>query len=74
MHTKLQKVGDELALVLDRSTWVELGIEVETELEVAVDETGIHIRKSLNGHRERVLASARRMMEVHEEAFRKLAL
>jgi hypothetical protein len=74
MQTKLTKVGEDLALVLDRSTWLELGIDGETELEVAVDETGIHIRQSPDGHQERVLTSARRMMEVHEEAFRQLAL
>jgi hypothetical protein len=74
MQTRLKQVGEDLALVLDRSTWTELGIDGETELEVAVDQMGVHIRPTLEGHRERVLASARRMMEVHEEAFRKLVL
>jgi hypothetical protein len=74
MQTRLKQVGDELALVLDRSTWTELGIDAETELEVAIDPMGVHIRPTPDGHRERVLDSARRMMEIHEETFRKLAL
>jgi len=74
MPIRLQKVGDDLALILDSSTWSELGIDGETELEVAVDPAGVHIRPSPTGHRERVLESARRMMDVHEETFRKLAL
>jgi antitoxin component of MazEF toxin-antitoxin module len=73
MQTRLKEVGEDLALVLDRSTWNELGLDGETEIEIAVDDTGIHIRQSPDGHRERVLESARRMMEVHEETFRKLA-
>jgi antitoxin component of MazEF toxin-antitoxin module len=73
MRTKLKKVGEDLALVLDRSTWNQLGLDGETEIEVAVDDTGIHIRQSPDGHRDRVLASAQRMMEVHEATFRMLA-
>jgi hypothetical protein len=74
MQTRLKKVGEDLALILDSSTWNGLGIDGETDLEVMVDESGIRIQKSPEGHRERVLNSARTMMDVHEETFRKLAL
>jgi hypothetical protein len=73
MQAKRKRFGEDLALVLDRSTWNALGIDAETELEIARDETGIHIRPSPEAHRERVRESVRRMMNVHEETFRKLA-
>ncbi len=73
MQAKLKKVGEELALVLDHQTWKASGIDGETELEVDVDESGIHIRPRSEDRQERLMASARRMMDVHEETFRKLA-
>ena len=74
MTTKLTKVGEDLALILEPRTLETLGIDEETSLEVFSDEAGIHIRPAADEHRERVLASARRMMDLHDETFRKLAL
>jgi hypothetical protein len=73
MTTRLKKVDGELALILERPTLEVLGIDEETSLEVFADEQGIHIRPATDEHRARVLASARRMMDVHDETFRKLA-
>jgi hypothetical protein len=73
MTTTLTNVGEQLALIIDRQTLESLGIDGETQLEVSVDESGIHIRPAPDDRRARVLASARRMMDIHDETFRKLA-
>jgi hypothetical protein len=73
MTTTLKQVGDQFALIFDRDDLESLGIDLETSLEVSVDETGIHIRPASADRTSRVLASARRMMEIHDETFRKLA-
>jgi hypothetical protein len=74
MTITLRNIGDELALILDRQTLDSIGIDEQTPLDVSVDETGIHIRPIPNDHPARVLASALKMMEIHDETFRKLAL
>lgn len=71
--TTLKALGEELAIILDRSTLAALGIDEFTRLEVSVEQGDIRIRPVLDEHRARVLASARRMMDVHDETFRKLA-
>ena len=73
MTTKLTRLGEDLALILEDQTLKSLGIDEETSLEVFADEAGIHIRPASDEHRERVLSSARRMMDLHDETFRKLA-
>jgi hypothetical protein len=74
MTTTLRNVGDDLALILNRQTLDSLGIDEQTPLEVSIDATGIHIRPVPNDdHAARVLASAIKMMEIHDETFRKLA-
>ena len=73
MTTTLTNVGGRLALIFDPETLESLGIDGETPLEVSVDQSGIHIRPTSSEHGARVLASARKMMEIHDETFRKLA-
>jgi hypothetical protein len=73
MDAMLQKVGDDLALVLDRGFWVASGIDGETELEVVSDEAGVLIRPKRRVSREEILASAQKMARIHDETFRKLA-
>jgi antitoxin component of MazEF toxin-antitoxin module len=73
MTTTLTNLGEELALIIDRQVLESLGIDAETRLEVSVDERGIHIRPAPDDHQTRVVASARRMMDLHDETFRKLA-
>jgi hypothetical protein len=73
MTTKLKRIDGDLALILEPRTLEALGIDEGTSLEVFADETGIHIRRTADEHRERVLTSARRMMDIHDETFRKLA-
>ena len=72
MTTTLRHVGDELALILDREALASLGIDGETRLEVSIDDRGIHIRPA-DDHRTLVMASAMKMMEIHDVTFRKLA-
>jgi hypothetical protein len=73
MTTTLRKMGDDLALIFDREALASFGIDGETRLEVSVDEHGIHIRPVADDHRARVMASALKLMEIHDETFRKLA-
>lgn len=73
MTTKLTKFGEDLALILEPRTLETLGIDEETSLEITSDESGIYIRRMLDERRERVLAAARRVMDVHQETLRKLA-
>ncbi len=73
MTTTLRHVGDDLALILDPAALASLGIDDETSLEVSIDQHGIHIRPISGDHRSRVMASALKMMEIHDETFRKLA-
>ena len=73
MTTRLTRVGEELALIFEPRTLEALGIDEETALDITSDETGIFIRPTNGDHRERILASARRMMDLHDETFRKLA-
>ena len=74
MTTSLKPIGQDLAVIIDRSTLDALGIDETTRLEVSVDGGSIRIKPATDSHREDVLASARKMMEIHDEAFRKLAL
>ncbi len=74
MTTTLTTYGDELALILDREKLKSLGIDERTSLEVVVDESGIHIRRASDERQAEVLAAAQRVMEIHHETFRKLAL
>ena len=73
MATKLTTIGDQLAVILDRSSLDALGITSETELEVLIDDQGFRIRPIIADHRERVRVSSRKMMEIYDETFRTLA-
>ena len=73
MTTTLRNVGEELALILDRQTLDSLGIDGQTPLEISVDSDGIHIRPVPSDRTARVFASAIKMMEIHDETFRRLA-
>jgi hypothetical protein len=74
MTTTLTNLGDQLVLILDRETLKTHGIDDQTPLEVVVDALGIHISPSSKDRRGKVLAAANRVMDAHDETFRKLAL
>ena len=73
MTTTPTAIGDRIAVILERSAVDELGIDLGTRLEVSVEQGEIRIRLADEGRRALVLASARKMMDIHDETFRKLA-
>jgi antitoxin component of MazEF toxin-antitoxin module len=73
MDAMLRKMGEDLALVLDRQVWGASGMDGETQVEVVSDATGIQIRPKREIDREEILASAKKMAQFHDETFRKLA-
>jgi antitoxin component of MazEF toxin-antitoxin module len=76
MARTLTPVGDGLGLVIDQSILNTLQIDRETplELRLSADGQGIEIRPVRDADlRRRVLESADRVMDTHEEVFRKLA-
>jgi len=70
---KLTSIGNSLGLIIERPILDLLGIDNTTELEIKTDGEGLSIRPVRKSHRERVLDSANRMMDVHDETLKKLA-
>jgi antitoxin component of MazEF toxin-antitoxin module len=73
MHKTLTPIGDGLGLVIDPSILDQLHINGDTRLEVTIENDGIVIRPIENDVQARFIESARRMMDIHQEPFRKLA-
>jgi hypothetical protein len=73
MIRQLTPVGDGFGLVLDRSILNRLGIDGNTQLEVTIEDSGIFIRPIMHEIQEQFVESAKRMMEIHQDVFRKLA-
>lgn len=74
MTKTLTEVGDGLALIIEKPILDRLKIDRDTPLEVTTDGKGILIRPVESDHRARVLEAAERVMDIHEETLRKLAL
>jgi hypothetical protein len=66
-------VGDDLGIVIDRSLLDELHINLETPLRITSDGKGLYIEPIPAEQRDRFLEAGRRMMDIHNDAFRKLA-
>ncbi len=73
MTTIATTIGDQVAVILERSAADELGIEPGSRLEMSIERGEIRIRLADDGRRDLVLESARKMMDIHDETFRKLA-
>ena len=79
MTKTLTAIGNSLGLIIERPILDLLKIDKNTPLEVTTDGKGLYIRPvgsdpGPEGDRSaRFVESARRMMDVHDEAFRKLA-
>ena len=74
MVKKLSTVGDGLGLVIERPILDLLNITADTPLEVKTDGEALIIRPVKEVPLvERALAAADRVMDVHEETYRKLA-
>lgn len=73
MIKTLIPVGDELGIVIDRSLLDELHIDRETPLRVTSDGKCLYIEPIPADQRGQFLGAGRRIMDVHDDAFRKLA-
>jgi antitoxin MazE len=73
MIKKLSAVGNSLALIIERPILELLDITKDTQLEVKTDGEALIIRPVKLSKKERIRASTKRMMSVHDETLRKLA-
>jgi antitoxin MazE len=73
MIKKLSAVGNSLGLIIERPILDLLDITKDTPLEVKTDGEALIIRPVKVGGKERIRASTKRMMAVHDETLRKLA-
>jgi antitoxin MazE len=73
MVKTLTAIGNSLGLIIERPILDLLKIDRDTPLEVTTDGTGLYIRPAGRDSQARILESAKRMMEIHDETFKKLA-
>lgn len=76
MIKKLSAVGNSLGLIIERPILELLDITKDTPLEVKTDGEALIIRPvkpSKLSKKERIRASTKRMMSIHDETLRKLA-
>lgn len=73
MIKKLTAVGNSLGLIIERPIVELLHIDKETPLEVRTDGEALIIRPAPKSKKERLRASAERMMNAHDETLKKLA-
>ena len=72
MKKKLSAIGNSLGVVIEKPILELLDIDRETELEMTTDGQRLII-EPVRQRRKRVLASAKKIMNAHDETFRKLA-
>jgi antitoxin MazE len=72
MRKKLSAIGNSLGVVIEKPILELLDIDRETELEMTTDGQRLII-EPIRQRRKRVLASAKKVMDAHDETFRKLA-
>jgi antitoxin MazE len=73
MIKKLSAVGNSLGLIIERPILDLLNIDKDTLLEVKTDGEALIIRPVKASKKDRIRASTKRMMKVHDETLRKLA-
>jgi antitoxin component of MazEF toxin-antitoxin module len=72
MRKKLTAIGNSLGVVIEKPILELLDIDRDTELEMRTDGK-LLIIEPVRQRRKRVAESARRVMDAHDETFRKLA-
>ncbi len=72
MRKKLSTIGNSLGVVIEKPILELLDIDRETELEMTTDGQRLII-EPIRQRRKRLLASAKKVMDVHDQTFRKLA-
>lgn len=73
MIKKLRPIGNSLGIIIDRPILELLHIDERTPLEVSTDGKVLTIRPAPGSHKDRVRASAKRMMGAHAATLTKLA-
>lgn len=73
MIKKLTAVGNSLGLIIERPILDLLNIDKDTPLEIRTDGEALIIRPARKTRSARVRAAAERVMNAHDETFRKLA-
>jgi len=73
MVKKLTAVGNSLGLIIERPILDLLDIDKATPLEVRTDGVALIISPVRKSRSARLKAAAVRMMDAHDQAFRKLA-
>lgn len=72
MRKKLTAIGNSLGVVIEKPILELLDIDRDTELEMRTD-GNLLILEPIRKRRKRVAEAARRVMDAHDETFRKLA-
>lgn len=72
MRKKLTAIGNSLGVVIEKPILELLDIGRDTELEMRTD-GNVLIIEPIRKRRKRVAEAARRVMDAHDETFRKLA-
>ncbi len=72
MRKKLSTIGNSLGVVIEKPILELLDIDRETELEMTTDGQRLII-EPIRQRRKRLLASAKKVMDAHDQTFRKLA-
>jgi len=72
MRKKLSTIGNSLGVVIEKPILELLDIDRETELEMTTDGQRLFI-EPIRQRRKRLLASAKKVMDAHDQTFRKLA-
>lgn len=73
MKKRLSAIGNSLGIVIEKPILELLDIDRDTELDMRTDGNRLIIEPVRRTRRQRIAAAARRVMDAHEETFRKLA-
>jgi antitoxin MazE len=73
MIKTLIPLGDDLGIVIDRSLLDQLRIDRDTPLRITSDGKGLYIEPIPTDQKKGFLEAGRQAMDIHDDAFRKLA-
>ena len=74
MTKTLTAIGNSLGLIIERPILDLLKIDRDTPLEITTDGKGLYIKPVDSEHRDQVLEVAERVMDIHKDTLKKLAL
>lgn len=73
MKKKLSVVGNSLGLLIEKPILELLNIDRNTEIEMTTDGHRLILEPIRNDHQKPISDSAKKMMKLHDDTFRKLA-